>query len=318
MKKLTFSLVMLIGLSANCQMVNKQYNQERNKTFFNNENEIVATENSISIITKVIYNAVPDGYHITYTTSFIGKSVSDVEYRMNTKIDSLIKKVGKLKISRKDIVVDIISLDPIFDFNRDDSIPIGYKIAENITFNIKDISVIRELSKTCLEYGIYDLIDAQAYLDDSKVIYDSLSNKTVEILNMKKKLCADIGWAFTSGKTTLTKFKDVFYPSERYLNSYVSNATLYKHNISQNSTINMERKVDVDNYYNLNLKDADFVFNANTTKPVIQFYYQLTYMYTKKDSEAEMREKIQKEEEKKRDKLFYIIDKAGNLKKVEM
>ena len=309
---------MIVTLSADCQTINKQYNQERSKSFFNNENEIVATENNISIITKVIYNAVPDGYHITYTTSFIGKSVKDVEYKMNTKIDSLVKKVSSMKMSRKDIVVDVISLDPIFDFNRDDSVPSAYKIAENITFNIKSMGVIRELSKTCLDFGIYDLIDAQAYLDNSKKIYDSLSDKTVEILDMKKKLCSDIGWVFTGGKPTLTKFKDVFYPSERYLNSYISNAALYKHHVDQNSTLTMERKVDVDNYYNLNLKDADFVFNANTTNPVIQFYFQLNYMYTKEDTEAQMREKIKKEEEKKQDKQFYIIDRTGNLKKIEM
>jgi len=82
-------------------MVNKQYNQEHNKSIFNNENEIVATATDISIITKVIYNAIPDGYHITYTTSFIGKSVKDVEAKMNTKIDSLVKKVNSLKISRR-------------------------------------------------------------------------------------------------------------------------------------------------------------------------------------------------------------------------
>ena len=318
MKNITFFLAMLIGLSANCQVVNKQYNQERNQTFFNNENEIVATENSISITTKVIYNAVPDGYHITYTTSFIGKSAEDVENKMNKKIDSLIKEVSNLKMSPKDIVFDIISLDPIFDFNQNDPIPIGYKITENITFNIKGISLIPELARICLGFGIYDLIDAQAYLENSKNIYDSLSAKTVQILDMKKKLCSEIGWSFTNGKTTLTKVKDVFYPSERYLKSHITNATLYKHHISQNSTIDMERQVDVDNYYNLNLKDADFVFNAGNTSPVIQFYYQLNYMYTKKDTEEEMREKIKKEEAKKQDKLFYIIDKSGNLKKIEI
>jgi len=74
--------------------------------------------------------------------------------------------------------------------------------------------------------------------------------------------------------------------------------------------------VDVDNYFNLNLKDADFVFNADITNPVIQFYFQLNYMYTKVDTEAEMREKIRKEEEKKQDKVFYIIGKDGELKKV--
>jgi len=36
------------------------------------------------------------------------------------------------------------------------------------------------------------------------------------------------------------------------------------------------------------------------------------------DTEQEMRERIKKEEAKKQDKLFYIIDKNGNLKKVEL
>ena len=318
MKNLTFSLTMLIGVVANCQVINKHYNQDCNKNFFNNENEIVATENSVSIVAKVIYNAIPDGYHVTYTTSFIGKNVDDVENKMNKKIDSLIKKVSNLKIANKDIMPDVIGLDPIFDFNKEESAPIGYKITENITFNIKSISTIRELSKTCLEFGIYDLITAQAYLNDSKIIYDSLDAKTVQVINAKKKLCNDIGWTFAGGKTTLTKFKDVYYPNERYINSYISNSTLYKHTISQNSTVSMERKVDVDNYFNFNLKDADFVFNAKATNPVIQFYYQLNYVFIKKDTESEMREKIKKEEEKKQDKVFYIIDKTGELKKIEM
>jgi len=318
MKNLSVFLVMLITISANSQVVNKKFNQERNKTFCNNEYEIIATENSISIITQVIYNAVPDGYHITYTTSFIANSVNYVEAKMNKKIDDLIDKVNDIHLSKKNVVVDVISIDPIFDFIHNDSIPIGYKIVENITFDIKDISSIRNLSKICLEFGIYDLIDAQAYLENSKVIYDSLSKKTVQILEMKKKLCSDIGWTFTHGKISLTKFKDVLYPSEHYLKSYILNSSLYKHNISQNSTINMERKVDVDNYFNFNLKDADFVFNAGKTSPVIQFYFQLNYSYTKTATEEELREKIKKEEEKKQDKLFYIIDKTGNLKKVDM
>jgi uncharacterized protein YggE len=318
MKNLFAAITLLIALTANSQIVNKKYNQERNKTFFSNENEIVASENSVSIITKVIYNAIPDGYHITFTTSFIGNSVDDVELKMNKKIDSLINKVSKLKLARKDIVVDVISLDPIFGLSHNDSTPTGYKITENITFNIKDIAFVRQLSKTCLDFGIYDIIDAQAYLEDSKKIYDTLSAKTIELLDMKKKLCANAGWSLSGGNVSFTKFKDVFYPSERYLKSFISNATLYQHHISQNSSVNIERKVDVDNYFNLNLKDADFVFHSGITNPVIQFYYELKYAYTKKDTEAEMREKIKKEEEKKPEKTFYIIDKKGELRKVEM
>ncbi len=318
MKNPVFFLLMLTGLAARCQVINKHYNQDQCKNHFENENEIAASDNSVTIITKVIYNAVPDGYHITYTTSFIGKSPAAVENEMNKKIDSLIEKAVYMKLSKRDVTADIISLDPVFDFNHDDAAPSGYKITENITFNIKDITAIRRLSKVCLEYGIYDLINAEAYLENSKIIYDSLDAKTVQLLNMKKKLCTETGWSLSGGKTTLTKFKDVYYPSERYLKSSIKNAVLYKHKISENSEISMERKVDIDNYFNFNLKDADFVFNASAASPVIQFYYQLNYTYTKKDTETEMREKIKNEEEKKQDKVFYIIDKNGALKKIEM
>ncbi|HXC05838.1 MAG TPA: hypothetical protein VNZ86_13845 [Bacteroidia bacterium] len=117
------------------QLSNKAYNNQRNGNLPGAEKEIVAEENTIAITTKVIYNAIPDGYHVTYTKSFIGKSVADVEQQMN---------------------------------------------------RVKTIDAIRELSHTCLEYGIYDMIGAQAYLEDSKKIYDSLSAKAVQVLDMKK------------------------------------------------------------------------------------------------------------------------------------
>jgi hypothetical protein len=305
------------------QLVNKSWNDEHNALLSGGckENEIVATDNSISIVVRVIYNAVPDGYHITYTRSFIGKTVEEVEYQMNKKADSLIHKIHQLHVTDKEVVVDITSLDPVFDFNRNDSLlskPTGYKISENLTFNIQGIDKVRTLSKTCLDYGFYDMIGARAYVENSKVIYDSLASKAVILLDMKKQMSTKIGWSFTGGKVNFTKFKDIIYPSERYLHSYISNQSLYKHHSSQNSTLMMERKVEVDNYSNMNLKDADYVFNASLTSPAIQFYYQLNYNYTKKDTEAEMKEKLMKEMDKKADQQFYIIDKKGNLKKIEM
>jgi len=161
-------------------------------------------------------------------------------------------------------------MDPIFNFNQNDSMPpMGYKITQNITFNIKSLSVLRQLHKTCLVFGIHDIIDARAYLNNSKPIYDSLAFKTKQILDMKKKLCTEIGWSFTGGKISFTEFKDVYYPSERYLKSSIANSSLYKHHVSQNSTITMERRVNIDDYFHLNLKDADYVFNAENASPVI-------------------------------------------------
>lgn len=321
MKPTIVFLLTLVATTTNAQLINKRYNESCNGKNFNNECEISANENSIYINVKVLYNAVPDGYHITFTKSFISNTLPNVELEMNTVIDNLTAKVKELDISKKDIAVDVISLDPIFDFNRNDTsltMPNGYKITENITFNIKSLSTLRKLAQKCLEFGIYDLINAEAYILDSKIIYDSLSVKAIDILNMKKDFSTKIGWSFTDGKVTFSKLKDVIYPSERYLSSYITNGSLYKHNVSQNATLSLNREVEVDNYFNWNLKDADFVFHSNETNPVIQFYYQINYTYTKKDTEQEMREKIKEEETKKPENIFYILDKNGSFKKVDM
>jgi uncharacterized protein YggE len=320
----TILLVTLITFStvvSYAQLMNKNYERKKDNTLkYDSEHEIVADAYSISIVTKVMYNAVPDGYHVTYTKSFIGKTIAEVENTMNTKMDELRADAIKLDVSKKDIVIDVTSLDPIFDVKlntSDSSGLLGYKATINIIFHIKNINTLARLSKLCLEYKIYDMINADAYFNDSKKIYDTLALKAVELLKVKKELAKQIGWDFVGGKVAFNKLNDVVYPNERYLTSYIKNASLFRHDISQNSSINYNRTVDVDNYFTYNLKDADYVFNQDKTVPVIQFYHQINYTYTKVDTEAQMREKIKKEEEKKPAQVYYIIDKNGGLKKID-
>lgn len=317
MKNRALIFAILFSFTANCQILNKEYQQISNIRKPCSQDDITATENSVSIVTKVIYNAVPDGYHVTYTKSFIGKSVEEVELQMNTVVENLIKDLKTIDIAKKDVVIDIIALDPIFNVSingSNENVPVGYKVTENITFNIKSISTMGLLAKKCLDFGIFDLINAEAYLKDSKPIDDSLHNKAVELLEMKKKLCERIGRDFSGGVATFKKNKEVMYPSERYLSSYASNSNLYQHHIAENASVKLNRTLEVDNYFNFNLKDADFVFNADKTAPVIQFYYQLDYVYTKKVPES----KAAKANEPVVEKIFYILDKTGNLKKIEM
>lgn len=308
--------------TAHSQIMNKQYQQIGSIAKPCSKDDITASENMISIATNVIYNAIPDGYHVTYTKSFIGKTVEDVEAQLNTSAINLTKAVQALDITKRDVVVDILSLDPIFNITLSEpseNMPIGFKVTENITFNIKNISTLGALSKKCLEFGIFDLINTEAYLLDSKVIYDTLYSKAVEILEMKKKLCTQIGWSFTGGSTSFVKNKNVIYPNERYLTAYAGNATLYQHHISENTAIKLDRTLDVDNFFNLNLKDADFVFHPDKTIPVIQFCYQLDYTYTKLPTAGQAKvSKAEKAEEQNKEKIFYILDKTGNLKKIEM
>lgn len=309
--KLTTLLLLLISQFALGQIINKNYNYNTSEQNEFAKNSIHASDYSLSINTNVIYNAIPDGYRITYNTSFIGKSVEEIENSSSLKLQSIAKELKKL-VLEEDIVSDIISIDPIFHFNNEEENPEkpnAYKITQNISFKIKSIRDIEPLSKVCISHGIYDIIDVVPFLINTQMIHDSLRQKAVEVLNNKKQMASDMGFSISGGKPNFTKNIQVLYPNERYLKSYVKSSTLYRHHFSQNSTLDQSRKLDVDNYYNLNLKDADFIFNPESTEPVIQFLYTIHFTYN-----IPLPKEPEKEEPQKQ---FFLIDKNGKMKQVD-
>ena len=317
MKKTTIGLLLLCAYNINAQKLNSTFNQ--NTEYGSNKKGSIEVEgNHLSIKTSVIFNATPDGYHITYTYTSISKSVATLEELTFNKINQLAKEIKKIKLEREDMVIDVISLDPIFSLKYDTSNtpkPSGYKSTHNVTFNINEIGVLDNLSRICFDLNIYDIIDITPYINNVTHINDSLSKKSLQILNKKKSLAKEIGYIIEDGKPSFQKKRKTLYPSERYLKSHIKNSSIYKHHISQNSSTIYNRKVDIENYYNLDLRDADYVFNANEVKPVIQFIYEINYGFLKRDRDEEARVKEERELLEKTKKHIYILDENGKLRK---
>lgn len=322
MKTLFFFACLMFSSNSISQIDNQNYNTSRNLSLSGVEKNIHGDIHNMTIVTEVIYNAIPDGYQITYTKSFIAKTIEQTEELLSMKSDSIVNAVKEIGLMEEDVIFDVIALDPIFDFQQRDSIaPSGFKVTENIVFNVKDFSKIPRLAEICLHQELYDLINAQAYLEDAKPIYEEMNNKMVELVNQKKKLCKGLGANIDNAKVTITQLSDTYYPSERYLKSILQNARFYQHHLSQNSSISMNRSVEVDNYFDYNLKQADFVFNPNNTQPVIQFYSQVVTEYVTPDTEEEIRKKVEEELKAKNNskpQVIYTIDGDGNLKKIDL
>lgn len=317
MKKLTLLLFLTVGISAVAQKPNKSFN-DATEWGSNKKHSIQLEGNYLTIKTKVIYNALPDGYHITYTYTSISGTVESLEELTLDKKRRLVKGLKKLNMKEDDMVIDVIALDPVFKMYNDTSrnpVPTGYKSTHNVTFNIKDIGQIDDLSRTCFTENIYDIIDVTPYINDVNHIEDSLSKKSILVLKDKKRLAEQIGFSISDGKVNFQKNKNTIYPSERYLKSYINNSSLYKHHMTQNSSVSYNRKVDIDSYYNFDLRDADFVFNAKEVKPVIQFIYSINYGFLKMDREEEARIKEEKAARAEKEKEIYILDKHGKMRK---
>ena len=319
MKGILVILILGLGLDASTQVINQSFNHSTE--FANNQKQSISVSgNQLKINTKIIYNALPDGYHITYTQTEISETIEELEEITIKKKNSIIKDLKKHQIKAKDLVVDAIGLDPIFNLNPDSNHhrkPSGYKSTHNFTFKITELSMVDQLTKTCLKHDIYDLIDIVPFIKKSKHIEDSMSFKAIEVLNSKKKMARDIGFEIQDGKPFFEKKKNIVYPSERYIKSYINNTSLFKHHIAQNASINYNRKVEIDAYYNLDLRDADYVFNAQEVKPVIQFIYEINYGFIKRDREEESRIKAARKLEKEETKTIFILDKNGKMREVK-
>ena len=319
MKRFASIFLGVSTLTLNSQLVNQSFNNSTE--FANNQKQSLSVSgNQLKINTRVIFNALPDGYHITFTQTEISETIEDLEEITIHKKNSIVKDVKKLDIKAKDVVVDAIGLDPIFSINPDSSHqnkPSGYKSTHNFTFKIDELARVDQLTKICFEHNIYDLIDIVPFIKNSKHIEDSLSKKAVEVLNSKKQLAQKIGFQIQDGKPFFEKKKNIIYPSERYIKSYINNASLFKHHISENASINYNRKVEIDAYYNLDLRDADYIFNSDEVKPVIQFIYEINYGFIKRDREEEERIKANKKLENEKRKTIFILDKNGKMREVK-
>ncbi len=285
--------------------------------------EADGANNIVEISTKVIYNALPDGYLATFNKTWVGNTVEQLEKIMYMEMDQWASEVKKDKITTENIVMDVVSLDPIYNFKLSDTLQTwsGYKMSQNVTFKIKDMKNLRLLLQSSLKYKNLNLVTVEAFVHNSSSIQDSLSKKAVEILNKKKQFCVQLGWSFSDGKPSFENLSQVLYPNDRYIKTHIYSDNIYKNHLEENSEMNYSRNIHADKYFNLNLKDADYVFNSDEKSPVIQFHFILNYSFTARDREREKEAKEAEEKEYERNKnkkSFYMMDEKGQLKKVNI
>lgn len=311
MKYLVTTLFLIQFLATQAQVINKTH------TLYNQGNPqecgITGDPNALSMIIQTVYRAKPDGYHAIFTTSFIGKTVLEVESQMNEKTDSLITAVQSLGIQPKDVLAEMTTLDPIFEIglNGSSNKPSGYKVTENITFHVRDFNTIRYLAKICLDFEIYDITHVTPYVLHPDLIYDTLAAKSVEILEFKKDLSREIGYGAADGKAYFRKCRNVYYPNDMHLVAQIQNSRMYMHDLSQNSEISYNRNVRVDSYNNLDLRSVDYVYNPHIIEPTVDFHYRIDYNYVFPPDEED-----EQEENKNVEKVFYILNEEGELQQL--
>ena len=95
MKTIISIVLLTLYTTTFSQTINKSYNSATEFSS-NNKQSIKVTGNRLKINTKIIYNAIPNGYHITYTYTSISSSIEALEEETTIKKDAIIKSIKKL------------------------------------------------------------------------------------------------------------------------------------------------------------------------------------------------------------------------------
>ena len=127
MKKKSLIIIVITSLSMslnlNSQVGGNQIYNNNNKNRSYNYNRkpiektsIYSTDSTLVVTAKVLLNQKADYYLITIGANQLGKTVIEVNQKINKRIDNVKQKLNLLDISNDEIYVDFISQTKQYDF----------------------------------------------------------------------------------------------------------------------------------------------------------------------------------------------------------
>ncbi|WP_422107008.1 SIMPL domain-containing protein [Winogradskyella sp.] len=189
-------IISLLALSSTAQIAGNQLygkNSHHNYNIISNtEPKIVASEKNVTFTVDVLMNAKPDFFKVVLGAHQEGKTVIECNDKINERIEGLKKSLKRLNITEKDIYVDFITQNKIYDYqlnqNVAEQIDMGYEIKKNIIIEFNDISIFDELVSISASHSIFDIIKVDYFNTDQVKIYDQLFEACLKVVDRKKNM----------------------------------------------------------------------------------------------------------------------------------
>jgi uncharacterized protein YggE len=237
------------SLSLNSQVGGNQIYNNNNKNRSYNYNRkpiektsIYSTDSTLVVTAKVLLNQKADYYLITIGANQLGKTVIEVNQKINKRIDNVKQKLNLLDISNDEIYVDFISQTKQYDFKitgrEVNEYFDGFNIRKNIIIKVKDLSQIENIINYCSEFEIHDIIKVDYVSKDMETINAELLKAAKKVIKNKKDVFEEFSSKKISNNYRLTykKFK-TSYPKnlyKQYKEAFETSLVTYAYNSNYN------------------------------------------------------------------------------------
>lgn len=291
MKKILLALILTacqtsnsqVGIGTSVVYGNSQLDFGQIKQVENQLKITSPSNESISFGIKGLHNIKPEYYTAIFEMSQIGKSVKEVDEKLQERINEVLDKINtKNGIEHH---IDMISLVPrysydkekkIFSKNSYNEIPEGFELKKNMHLKFKDGLYLNELVTIMAQSEIYNLVRVEAYSDKIEEAKIKLKEKALETINSKIEFYSQI--KTDDLKTYKRQISDgftVLYPSEGYTTYSAHSTAQISDNSSRSYDVQQVQKSKTSYFQPLSAKQFDFVLNPGLLVPYIQVVYSV-------------------------------------------
>ena len=234
------------------------------------------------IESSVLMNVPAESYVAVFGFVQEGPVPAASNATVNARFADFVKLLDVIGIKRDDVYIDYIAQNRVFDYTDTGTTVTekltGFETKKNIAVRYKDPKLLERILGAAGHATIFDLIQVDYVVGDTKTIRARLFEEATKIVKQKEALYkGSLGLGLTAGAVANEKY-DVFFPGERYQSyqAFESGAAYSAYN----KTVIRPRKVTTFYYDPVSGGAFDTVINPIGIEPMVQFTLYLRVQYS--------------------------------------
>jgi hypothetical protein len=269
---------------------NDEYTGKAAQSYYHyNPYPAVEKDTVILLETNVLMNVKADSYIAIFGISQVGEKIETCHEMVNNRINGFLASLKTLGINTDDTYIDFISQVPVFEIEVEkklfsktyNEIPKGFEVKKNIHVKYKDQKIAEKLLVEAAKNEIYDIVKVDYIVNNNEVIYDSLRNVSIKLMNKKVAEFKKLGLKFETKYNSISEDISSTYPLERY-SRYAAFTDPSVNVVSKSGKYGTNSR-SVSLFYNkLPYNEFDMVINPVVVDPVVQYAFKLKQKFVLK------------------------------------
>jgi uncharacterized protein YggE len=238
---------------------------------------------TLELTVRVLSNKAADRYVAIFNLTQIASTIEETNKLMKERAEGFKSALEGMGIASERIYIDVVTFIPLYEYekdkkifsNRNNEIPKGYELQQNIHIAYTKADQLRSIMTKAAEYEVFDLITVEYQVKDHEGVYSTMRERAMkniaqQLKGYEEQLAIDL----TKSDRSLAESKYVVYPSSRY-SSYKAFANVSMGNINERSKTQDMYKPTTYYYDQLRAESFDIVIEPELLEPAVQFVYEL-------------------------------------------